>query len=278
MNTQAMPGARTLGQLIEKTQIPNRSFGAFWLGGHSLALKSARQQVYLIDPAFSRDHRNGPVGTIDIRPDLVFCTLPAPDGLDLSTLTHLSTAFPNARFVGSEKNRDWMIGRRGTAAWDEVPVDPYKVHALENEARLDVRQVSVADTLKIRILPGPGGEITEPWNVLFNFGGGLLVCLVRSVDGDGAVESLLCATTRRIDMMLWSMDRDNLTEAVEVIRGIKPRYAIPVGYDLIPGGRDLSRQFREEIGKIGGVQVYLFADDYMEGAIYSRIMSRMRGL
>ena len=275
MNSRAVPGIRTPGQLIAQTEIPQRSFGTFWLGGHSLAFKSARQKVYLIDPAFSN---GGPVGTIDIRTDLVFCTLPAPDGIDLSTLTHLSMAFPENRFVGSSRTRDWMIGRGGIADWDEVPVDPDKVHALEHDLRLDVRQVRVDDALKIRIIPGPEGETLEPWNVLFNCGGGLLACLVRYGEGQDAVDALVNATTRRLDMMLWSLGPDNLAEAIEVIRERKPRYAVPIGYDLISGGRDLSRQFREEIGKIGGVQVYLFADDYMEGAIYSRIMSRAKGL
>ena len=265
----------SVGRMIEKATVPARSVGIFWLGGCSLAFKSQKQQVYMVDPVFSDWKGEGPAGAIDVRPDLVLCTLQAPEGIDLSTLTHLATAFPEARFVGSEESRDWMIGRAGIAEWDEVPINPDRVHALEDEVQLDVRRLGVLDAVRVRVLPGAEEEAGGPWNVLFNFAG-LQMCLVRRISGPEALEEICGAIRRRVDVLIWSLDGEGVEAAGEAVDRLRPRYAIPIGYDRLAGGRTAARRFRDLVGGIPGVKVYLFAEDYQEGLIYSRIMSRPR--
>ena len=274
MNTKSVPEARSLGELIALSTVPRRAVGIFWLGGASLVLKSSRQQVYLVDPAFSEWDGTGPAGAIDVRPDMVLCSLKAPEALDLSTLRHLASAFPEARFVGSAKTRDWMIGR-GTPQQDEVPIDPAKVHAIEHDMRLDVRQVWVSDAVKLHIVPPLAGETEAPWNVLFNFSG-LLVYLLREVSGAGQMASITDAVSRRVDVLVWTLAPGNLEAGCDLVEQLRPRYAIPVGHDLFSGGKELARRFRDVAASVPGVKVYLFAEDYLEGLLYSRIMSRRK--
>ena len=275
MSTGEASKPRSVGKLIEDVTVPPNAVGMFWLGGNSLALKSQKQQVYLIDPAFSQWDGGGPVGTIDVRPDLVICSLKVPGGLDLSTLTHISTAFSEVRFVGSDAGRDWMIGRGGIAKFDEVPVDPEKVKALQYGDRVDVRRLHVRDAVSIRMLPGADVDEQGCWNFAFTFSG-LQICVIREVFGSEGLEELCGALPRRIDVLIWSLTESGVAGAQEVIGRLAPRYAIPVGYDHLKSGRSIAREFRTVVDGMSGVKAYLFAQDYMEGLVYSRIMSRRR--
>ena len=217
----------------------------FWLGGPSLAFKSPSQMVYVIDPVFDASGDQGPVGAIDIRPDLVICTLRPPAGIDVSTLSSLATAYPDAQFVSSAGGRDAMIGRDGTWSGDDVPVNPARVHAMNPGATLDVRTYGLRDSLKVRPLPvNPNG----PWSVFYNFGS-IQVCVMRGTD---------------------------LGVGVLGVSAVRPRYVIPIGYDRHARGGERARRLREEVAGISGVKAYIFPDNYMEGLVYSRIMSRQR--
>ena len=77
-------------------------------------------------------------------------------------------------------------------------------------------------------------------------------------------------------MLIWSLSESGVAGAQEAIGRFSPRYAIPVGYDHLASGRSIAREFRTVVDKMSGVKAYLFAQDYMEGLIYSRIMSRRR--
>ena len=271
MITDSIIRPRSTGELISQTKIPAHTVGIFWPGGNSLVLKSTRQKVYMIDPSQASWAGGSRMGAIDVRPDLVFCSLGAPLGLDLSTLFHMASAFPSARFVGSAESRDWMIGREGL---EEMPIAPERVHALEGASQMDVRQVGVADGVKIRVYDG-NGQADRVWNTVFSFAG-LQVCLVRALENDEAVKRLHEGIRRRVDVLLWSLESGNLGQAADVLSALRPGYAIPIAYDRLMGGRDLARKFRDLVGCTPGVKTYLFAEDYMEGLLYSRIMSRKR--
>ncbi len=275
MKAKAAPQYRSLSRLVEATEVPSRAVGLFWLGGPSLALKSSAQRVCVVDPVFSDRGEGGPVGATDVRPDLVLCTLGAGAGMDLSTLAHLATAYTDVTFAASEESRDWMIGRVGEAAWDEVPINPARVHTIDPLAPLDVRRLGLRDTLKITVLPDLDEEDESVWNTLFNFGG-IHVCLVRAVSGPKGVERLCSAIRRRVDVLIWSLEREDVDGVLEGIARLHPRYAIPIGYDRSAGGSEAARRFREVVSAIRGVKAYLFPEDYLEGLVYSRIMSRRR--
>ena len=244
----------------------------FWLGGPSLAFKSPSQMVYVIDPVFDASGDQGPVGAIDIRPDLVICTLRPPAGIDVSTLSSLATAYPDAQFVSSEGGRDAMIGRDGTWSGDDVPVNPARVHAVNPGATLDVRTYGLRDSLKVRPLPvNPNG----PWSVFYNFGS-IQVCVMRGLTSLALVEEAGEAISRRADVLIWDISRTDLGVVVQGVTAVRPRYVIPIGYDRHARGGERARRLREEVAGISGVKAYIFPDNYMEGLVYSRIMSRQR--
>ena len=275
MAVNPAPKPRSLGELIARTKIPANTVGIFWLGGLSLVFKSVRQRVYLFDPMVASWAGGSHVGTIDIRPDLVFCSVSPGELLDLGALTHLASAFPEARFVGSANSRDAMIGRHAEDVWQEMPIEPGRVHALEHEMRLDVRQVGVADSLRVRILNDGDAQADPPWNLLLSFSG-VQICLVQKITSEEDVTFICEAIRRRVDVLLWSFPGAQMAFAGSLLDQLRPGYAIPFAYDRVPQGRDLARKFRELVGRIPGVKTYLFAEDYMEGLLYSRIMSRKR--
>lgn len=273
MATDPRPKPRSLGELISRTKVPANTAGIFWPGRSSVVFKSVRQRVYLFDPVAASWAGTSRAGPIDIRPDLVFCSVSPGDLLDLSALTHLASAFPAARFVSSAHSRDAMIGRHAQNVWDEMPIDPVRVHALEGELRLDVRQVGVADSLRARILYGVNGSGEPPWNLLLSFSG-LQVCLLQSLVSSEEIQNICETIRRRVDVLLWSFPGAQISLASDLLDQMRPGYAIPFAYDRLPNGRDLARQFRELASRTPGVKTYLFAEDYMEGLLYSRIMSR----
>ena len=152
MNGKGRSSYGSVGRMLELAVVPKRSVGIFWLGGPSLALKSSGERVYVVDPT-DEDEDHSPIGAIDVRPDLVLCSLPPPDGLDLNTLTHMASAYPDAQFVAGESSKDWMVGRMGRGDMDEVPVNPSRVHVLAFEEVLDVRRLGIKDAVRIRVLP-----------------------------------------------------------------------------------------------------------------------------
>jgi len=275
MAVDPVPKPRSLGELISRTKVPANTVGIFWPGGSSLVFKSVRQRVYLFDPSPTAWSSGSRAGSIDIRPDLVFCSVGPGEQLHVSALTHLASAFPEARFVGSPLSRDAMIGRHASWMSNEMPIDPERVHALEQELRLDVRQVGVADGLRVRILYGVGGDGTQPWNLLLSFSG-LQVCLVQRIQSEEDVSQICEAISRHVDVLLWSFHGAQMPFAARLLDQMRPGYAIPFAYDQLSIGRDMARQFRELVGRTPGVKTYLFAEDYMEGLLYSRIMSRKR--
>jgi hypothetical protein len=274
MAVDSAPKPRSLGELISRTKVPANTVGIFWPGGSSMVFKSVRQRVYIFDPSSAQWTNSSRVGTIDIRPDLVFCSVGPGEHLDLSALTHLAAAFPEARFVGSSLGRDAMIGRHGNAML-EMPIDPERVHALEHELRLDVRQVGVADGLRVRVLPGVDGDDTQPWNLMLSFSG-LQICLLQRIQSEEGVTKICEAISRRVDVLLWSFQGAQMPFAASLLDQMRPGYAIPFAYDQLAMGRDMARAFRELVGRTPGVKTYLFAEDYMEGLLYSRIMSHKR--
>lgn len=275
MAADPMPKPRSLGELISRTKIPANTVGIFWPGGTSLVFKSVRQRVYLFDPVSANWAGGSRAGAIDIRPDLVFCSSGAGEGVDVSALSHLAAAFPEARFVGSESARDAMIGRYVDDDWAEMPIEPGRVHALEQELRLDVRQVGVSDSLRIRVLNDAEGACEQPWNWLLSFSG-LQLCLVQRLEQMADVETLCEAIRRRVDVLLWALPGASQSLAADLLDQMRPGFAIPFAYDRLPNGGELARQFRDMAARTPGVKTYLFAEDYMEGLLYSRIMSRKR--
>ena len=256
--------------------MPKRGVGIFWLGGLSLAFKGPAQCVHVVDPAFSDREDEGPVGVIDVRPDMVLCTLKAPDRIDLSTLTHMAAAFPEARFVASARGREWMIGRGGRHTWDEAPIDPRRVYAIGAGERLDVRKLGVRDLLKVQVLSHDDEQEEEcSRNALLNFAG-IHICLARDVATPDGVDRLCEAVGRQVDVLIWPVASRHATGVCEAVSRLRPRYVVAVGYDGFPGGRTAARRFREAIVGIGGAKVYLFPEDYLEGLVYSRIMRRRR--
>lgn len=269
------PKPRSLGELISRTKVPANTLGIFWPGGASLVFKTVRQRVYLFDPMVGSWAGASRVGAIDIRPDLVFSSVAPGDDLDLSALTHLASAYPEACFVSSDVGRDAMIGRHTDNIWDEIPIEPGRVHALEQELRLDVRQLGVADSFRARVLYDEPNGGAPPWNMLLSFGG-LQICIIQSVDTQEDVAFINQSIRRRIDVLLWSFPGAPMVFAGEILDHLRPGYAIPFAYDRLPKGRDLARKFRDLVGRIPAVKTYLFSEDYMEGLLYSRIMSRKR--
>ena len=89
MNGKGRSSYGSVGRMLELAVVPIRSVGIFWLGGPSLAFKSSGERVYVVDPT-DEDEDHSPIGAIDVRPDLVLCTLPPPAGLDLNTLTQMA--------------------------------------------------------------------------------------------------------------------------------------------------------------------------------------------
>ncbi|MDA0746878.1 MAG: MBL fold metallo-hydrolase [bacterium] len=265
----------SLGRLLERAEIPRRSVGLFWLGGHSLAFKSSASCVYVIDPAFPDEEHSGPVGAIDVRPDLVLCSLKAPAQLDLSTLSHLASAYPQAQFVAGGETRDWMIGRKWLDVPDDVPVNPSRVHTLDPDRVLDVRNLALRDQVKVRVLSGADAVPDGPWNLLFHFEG-IQVCLMRDTSDLEQVEKARELIRHRVDVLFWPLDGGDVEEHRKGVALFEPRYVIPIGYDRIADGRSRVRAFRDAVSDVPGAKVYMFPDDYMEGLVYSRIMSRRR--
>jgi len=275
MPVDPAPKPRSLGELISRTKIPANTVGVFWPGGSSLVFKSVRQRVYLCGPMVASWAGGSRVGAIDIRPDLVFCSVSPGDQLDLSALTHLASAFPEARFVGSASSRDAMIGRLAQNIRDEMPIEPGRVHALEEELRLDVRQVGVSDSLRVQILHGLDGQGEPPWNLLLSFSG-LQVCLIQNANTEEDVDHICTSIRRRIDVLLWSCLGVPSVLSASLLDQMRPGFAIPYAYDCVPKGGAVARNFRDMAARTPGVKTYLFAEDYMEGLLYSRIMSRKR--
>jgi len=269
------PKPRSLGELISRTKIPPNKLGIFWPGGVSMVFKTVRQRVYLFDPMVCSWAGGSRVGAIDIRPDMVFSSVAPGDDLDLSALTHLASAYPETCFVSSAACRDAMIGRHTDNVWDEIPIEPRRVHALEQELRMDVRQLGVADSFRARVLYEEPDKGAPPWNLLLSFGN-LQICVIQSLDNQEDVAFINESIRRRIDVLLWSFPGAPLSFAGEILDHLRPGYAIPFAYDRLHKGRDLARKFRDLVGRIPGVKTYLFSEDYMEGLLYSRIMSRKR--
>ena len=271
-------GDRSSGvhRVIQNAEVPRRSIAVFWLGGPSIAFKSSGQRVYLVDPRFSEREEGGAhVGVIDVRPDVVFCTSDEPEYLDLSTLTHLASAYPEAKFLGKDEVRDRMIGRSGDGSPDGERIRKERVHLLEGTHWFDVRRLGMPDRLRIGALPGPEGDSEGSYGALLNFAG-LLVGLVRDSLSQEAAGLLQVALRRRIDVLLWSMDGGDMEAAGESVGRLCPRYAIPFGYDRYTRGQKDARRFREMVQRTKDVKTYLFPGDYREGLVYTRIVSRRR--
>ena len=262
----------SVGRMIERATVPPAAIGIFWLGGPSLAFKTPSRAVHLVDPFFVGGE--SPVGAIDVRPDLVLCTHSDPEVLDLSTLAHIATAFPDARFVGSAAARKWMTGRGGIFAWDEVPIAPGRVRVVAPGERLDVRSMGIGDALRIHVLE-EDDEGCRPWNVLLSFSG-IRVLVVRHAPDTESVDRLCEAVTRRVEILIWPLGTPGTVDSAEAISRLRPRYAIPIGYDRVAGGRRAARRFREGVGALDGVKVYLFPEGYLEGLVYARIVRRRR--
>ena len=81
MSLSDLSGQPSLSRLLDRSEIPSRAVGIFWLGGPSLVLKSPSQRVYLFDPEFSNWNGRIPVGAIDVRPDVVVGTGVSRSGL-----------------------------------------------------------------------------------------------------------------------------------------------------------------------------------------------------
>ena len=273
MKARPSPRTYSLHRLIDHAEIPARAIGIFWLGGPAVAFKTSAKCVYVVDPVFSDREDRGPVGAIDVRPDLVLCTLGAPEGIDVSSLSHIATAYPEARFVGSETSRDCMIGRGGHVGSDEVPINPARVHVIDPGLRMDIRRLGLRDSLRILALPDGDGH--GSMNTIFSFGA-LHVCLARRVSGSEGVDRLCEAARPKVDVLVWSLSGANHEVFPEAVERLRPRYAVPIGYDRGLDGRTAARTFREQAAGVTGVQVYLFPEDYMEGLVYSRIMRRRK--
>jgi hypothetical protein len=273
MPAQPVPGPRSLGALISRTKIPANTLGIFWPGETNLVLKSVQQRVYMFDPTSTIGTGGSRLGTIDIRPDLVFSSVAPGARLDLSAMTHLASAFPDTLFVGSPTSRDAMIGRHAHEPTDEIPIDPARVHALEHDLRLDVRKIGVSDTFRIHILPGPDGSAAQPWNMLLSFAG-IHVCVIQHLPDGDHCQAVANAVRRQIDVLLWALPGAQIAVAGDLLQALRPGYAIPFAYDRLPSGRELARQFRDLAAQTPGVKTYLFAEDYMEGLLYSRRISR----
>jgi hypothetical protein len=255
--------------MLELAAVPKSSVGIFCLGGPSLAFKSPAACVYVMDPT-DEDEDHSPIGAIDVRPDLVLCTLPPPEGLDLNTLTHMASAYPDVQFVAGEASRDWMIGRMGRSDMDEVPVNPARVHIMKNGEVLDVGRLTVKDAVRITVLPDFGKGDSEPWDTMFNFYG-IYVRVIRGSKDLKRLASLRASIRRRIDILIWSLTGESAEEDRKGVALFQPKYVIPVGHDRMPGGRTAVRSFRSTVGEIKDVKVYLFPEDYLEGLIYSRV-------
>jgi len=264
---------RTVGRMVERSTVPPAAIGVFWLGGPSLAFKTPAHAVLLMDP--SCDDGDSPVGAIDVRPDLVFCTHSEPEMLDLSTLAHIATAYPEARFMGSTEARKWMTGHGGIYAWDEVPIAPGRIRAVAPGDRLDVRSQSMPDAPRIHVLEG-AGEASQPVNLLLSFSG-IRVLLVRHAPDFEAVERLQETISRRVEILIWPLGTPGTVDGAEAVSLLRPRYAVPIGYDTMASGRQAARKFRESVGALEGVKAYLFPEGYLEGLVYARIAARRRG-
>ena len=272
MNGKGRSSYGSVGRMLEMADVPKWSVGVFWLGGPSLALKSPAECVYVLDPT-DEDEDHSPIGAIDVRPDLVLCTLPPPAGLDLNTLTHMASAYPDAQFVAGKASRDWMVGRMGRGEMDEVPVNPSRVHVMNFKDVLDVRRLAVKDAVRISVLPDLHEEEGVPWDTIFNFYG-IYVCIIRGDKGLERLARLRASIRRRIDVLIWSLTGEAAEEDRKGVALFQPRYVVPVGYDRMPGGRDAVRRFRSAVSEIKDVKVYLFPEDYLEGLVYSRITGR----
>jgi len=257
-----------VSRLVARTDIPSKSVGIFWLGGASVALKSPANKVYVFDPGMRPMEDGGPVGPTDIRPDLVVCTFHSPTRFNLASLTNMSTAFPDVRFAGSETVREWMMGK-GSA--DDIPVNPGRVATLRPGDTREVNSLGVQDRVRLRVL-GDVGDALNPWNVLMTFSG-LRICLVRQTAG-GRLDRLCEEVVRRPDVLIWSLEGKTLEGAREGLSRLRPRYAVPVGYDSLSSGGQLARRFRDLVDEMPSTRSYLFPDDYLEGLIYSRVMHR----
>ncbi len=64
--------------------------------------------------------------------------------------------------------------------------------------------------------------------------------------------------------------------AGEPVGRLRPRYAIPFGYDRYTRGQKDARRFREMVQRMKDVKTYLFPGDYREGLVYTRIVGRRR--
>ena len=264
-----IPRISSVGRMVQKTIVPSRAVGIFWLGGCSLAFKSFKQQVYVIDPEFSDCKDQRPTGMIDIKPDLVLCTFQSLERVDLLTLNHIAGAFPSARFVGSKENRDWMTGSVPVTELDEGAISAERVHVLVDGMKLDVRRLGILDILRILALPSVESEARGFWNVLFYFGD-LKILLVRGISRLGELEEIRNTIQGRIDVLIWSLNGDNLEIAGKMVGEIRPHYVIPIGYDRLANGRRMARWFWQLTRNTPGVKGYLFSEDYLEGMIYSK--------
>jgi hypothetical protein len=125
------------------------------------------------------------------------------------------------------------------------------------------------------VLPGVDGDDTQPWNLMLSFSG-LQICLLQRIQSEEGVTKICEAISRRVDVLLWSFQGAQMPFAASLLDQMRPGYAIPFAYDQLAMGRDMARAFRELVGRTPGVKTYLFAEDYMEGLLYSRIMSHKR--
>lgn len=263
---------RSLADLIGRTKVPANTVGIFWPGGCSMVFKSVQQKVYLFDPVATLWAAASRAGGVDIRPDLVFSSVAPGDTFDFATLCALATAFPDVQFAGSSKCCDVLIGRTDILA-DVMPIAPWRVQALEQGLHFDVRSAGVPDGLRIRVL-APSNKLPEPpWNLSLHFSKVQIAWVQNLVDAEH-VDEIAHAVRQRVDVLLCSCANLNMVLAMQLVERLKPGYAIPFAHDCLDNGREIARSFREGVGQIPGVKSYLFADDYMEGLLYSRLMSR----
>ena len=271
MSLSDLSGQPSLSRLLDRSEIPSRAVGIFWLGGPSLVLKSPSQRVYLFDPEFSNWNGRIPVGAIDVRPDVVIGTGVSRSGLDISTLTRLAAAFPDVRFVASEASRDEMIGRSGHVS-DEVPINPARVHEITSGDRLNVRSLGIRDSLSVDFVLDEARPPEVALDLVINISG-IRLCLIRGSCSPEGLERH-AAKNRRIDVVIWTLESENLDPVCEAVAKLHPRNVIPIGYDRLAGGVSVAKQFKAVVSLVRGVKVYLFPEDYLEGFLYSRIMSR----
>lgn len=159
-----------LAQEIARKNVEAGSVSAWWLGGSGFVFKAPGGAQVLIDPYLSDSvgehfgaHRAfaPPIAPADVRADVVICTHPHEDHLDVGTLPLIAQNSPNTQFVMSPSAVSFA------ASWG-VPVK--RIRTLSWGETLEIAGVKIEAVAARHESGAPGQYLPDAFGAILEIG------------------------------------------------------------------------------------------------------------